>query len=122
MIWDKATPEEIEQLKPYMSRVLRSRGISPHFVCVARGKYHDVQVSAMFYKEEGKWDRIGIQLHPGIEIRCSWSKMHKYLKALSSSNETLIEIYPPLEEVVNTANVRWFWIVPKDFDCHVFNI
>lgn len=112
--WLPATESEWRDLQPSFSRIARHQGKTPVKVMVVHSQHGQVVQSAMQYQEDGgKWERWGIQYHPGIDIVESWSTILSWLRPLVGDHSVVIEVYPPALDVVETAPVRWFWVLPS---------
>jgi len=116
--WSPATPEEREKLHKFFSRMSRKRGKLPDSVHVVRDPYGTITRSAIQYIETGKWERWGIQWHHfgmyeelSKDIRESWSTILEWLRPLIG-DRAAIEVYPRESQIVNTASIRWFWVLP----------
>jgi hypothetical protein len=110
--WEEPTPEEVKALAQNFSPRARSRGIFPCGIKVMRVG-GEVASVAMNYKETGKWERWSFQLLPPKDISMSWSRMLEWIRPVIG-DRACIEIFPREEEIVNTAPVRWFWIVQDE--------
>lgn len=113
-MWERPTPPEYEQLHKSFQRSARHRGKLPDDVLIRRAPDHSIILSAMLYKEPGKWDRWGLQTHPGVDLEMSWSEMMIWVRSLIGSERSAIEVYPKREAIVNGAPIRWFWVMPGE--------
>ncbi len=111
--WRAATTADIGELRLCFSRISRHRGIEPDVVMVVKNAKGLIVRSAMRYREAGKWIRWGVQNHPWSNIAESWSQTMAWLRPLIG-DVNAIEVFPSDEGIVNTAPVRWFWIIPGD--------
>ena len=58
---------------------------------------------------------IGKYPKPGagaIDLHVNWSKIQE-IKEQLFPDRLAMEIYPPEEQVVDVANLRWLWILPE---------
>jgi hypothetical protein len=67
----------------------------------------------MQYIEDGLYERWGIQNHPSSEIHETWSVLLSWLRPLIGDRHA-IEIYPCDSQIIDTAPIRWFWVLPHD--------
>ena len=109
--WGIATEDEKRALDKNFSPSARKRGVLPSKIMVLRAETGEILLSAMQYLEEGKWERWNIQRHPPEEITSSWSTILSWLRAVVG-DKTMVEIFPIDAHIVNTAPVRWFWVMP----------
>lgn len=120
-IWEPATEKELTVLAYSFSRSARYRGKMPDAIYVRRNFAETIYMAAQLYREPGKWERWSIQKVPCVELRLSWSEILYLLRPLLG-NRTAIEVYPRDEDIINTANARWFWVVPLDRVPHQFDL
>lgn len=111
--WEPVTEHERHILHLTFQRSARHRGKLPDAVYVVRQHGNGFIRSAMQYIEDGKWERWGIQTHPANDICESWSTIMSWLRPLIG-DRAAIEVYPREHDVLNTAPIRWFWVVPTD--------
>lgn len=55
---------------------------------------------------------LGIRRHDELPIKF-WDTLQEVKDVLAGKEETAVEIYPPADELVNDANMRWLWVIPK---------
>lgn len=115
MAWQKLEGDELERYRSRMSRLARHRGVEPTAV------YANKMFLAMQYHERDKWERWSLQLIDGDEIALSWSTVLIWLRDLIGDRR-FIEVYPRDEEIVDTAPVRWFWVMPHHFHWHMIDL
>jgi hypothetical protein len=127
MQWLAATDEEQLALLPFFSRSRRRVNQLPDKVLVMRSLNGIIVRSAMQYIEPHKWELWGIQRHPedGLprEIIESWSTVLEWIRPLIG-DRAAIEVYPRDCQIINTAPIRWFWVIPGEslpshFDLHL---
>lgn len=111
--WEPMTDEEYDRFQHLFQRSARKRGKMPDAVYVMRDADGRFESSAMQYIEDGKWERWGLRVHPEADIVESWSTILTWIRPLIG-DRTAIEVYPRDEYIINTAPIRWFWVVPTD--------
>lgn len=108
--WRIAEPHEHGTLRTYFQRTRLEVGKLPdavHLLCDQTG---DIVFIALQYLEPGKWERWGLRKPHDSDIQESWSSILGYLRPLIG-DRPFLEMYPPDEEIINTAPFRWFWVV-----------
>lgn len=87
------------------------------YVC-ARNRWV-VQVFPVPSVDGTSWEgllRVGIKLHDkrgrGREIIGNWSRIQEIKEDLFPGR-LAIEVYPPSEQVVDVAPLRWLWVFPE---------
>lgn len=78
----------------------RSRLIS------ADGEYYAIGVVRQSGKSRGEFNTGKTSLPIG------WDEL-MYIKSFFFPEHTAIELYPRREDVVNDANMRWLWVLPR---------
>lgn len=111
--WDVATITEWHTLEKHFSRRCRHQGRMPDKLLVMRGTDGQVVRSAIQYIDKGFYERWGIQNHPSSDIRETWSVILGWLRLLVGDRD-IVEVYPRDLRIINTAPIRWFWVLPND--------
>jgi len=111
-IWEEASNAEWRALEKCFSRRSRRQGQLPDKLLVMRNSDGQVIRSAIQYLEDGFYERWGIQNHPSTEIRETWSVVLSWLRSLIGDQD-VVEAYPRDSRIINTAPIRWFWVLPN---------
>ena len=94
---DSSDTKECERLAVWIS--------SGFLVQLLRDRTHNVSritVNRVAIDNQGRW-RDGI----------TWDELQHIKNEIGFSTDWLVEIFPPSDRVVNVANMRHLWIVPK---------
>lgn len=82
------------------------------------GAWVGEEVSVQRYAVEGLegWDHLHVQRHDGAPIR-SWAELQAIKDELAPDGpeRLAVEVYPPAERVVDTANAYHLWVLPRGY-------
>lgn len=68
------------------------------------------------YDQPGKWRVLGIRRVNGNEIREGWNELQRIKDEVVGEHARALEHYPRASDLVDSAPMRWLWIVPEDVD------
>ena len=57
---------------------------------------------------------LWIQRHDGDMVR-SWADMQRIKNELVGQNRVGVEVFPPVEELIDQANIAHIWVMPEGF-------
>lgn len=67
--------------------------------------------AVQLYKVYGCWDRVMIHKHDSTRV--VWAEMQRIKNELFGEDRIAIEVLPRQSDVVDSANMYWFFLVPK---------
>lgn len=59
-------------------------------------------------------NHVRLRRHDGKPVVAGWDEIQAELHEAVGPEACLIEVFPPLDDVVDDANVRHFWVVHPD--------
>ena len=65
--------------------------------------------------DEGEYQHLKIRRYDGGEIVSPWDLLQLIKNEVAGEDAFAVEFYPPTAAVVNEANVRHLWIVPREW-------
>lgn len=95
MIFNEVAIEDVQTEQ--LSRRMRRAGVQPLKLMRSR--------SYLAIRYPNCWM---LQRLDAREIILAWSETHDILRSLEPETE-FFEVYPKIEDVVDTRNCRWFW-------------
>jgi len=76
---------------------------------VWRSRTYLVQV---FAHPDEPWRRLSIRRIDGREIVERWDELQRIKNDVAGSKSLAVEVFPPVDDLVNVANMRHLFIVP----------
>lgn len=61
---------------------------------------------------------VRIRRHDGKPIRLGWDTLQRLLHEAVGDEACLVEVFPPISDVVNETNMRHFWVVSLEVLMH----
>lgn len=70
--------------------------------------------AVQLYKVLGCWDRVMIRKHDSSRV--VWAEMQRIKNELFGEDRIAVEVLPRQKDVVDSANMYWFFLIPKDIE------
>ncbi len=83
------------------------------FVMALRSSRFSVQV----YDRETEWGpvmQLVVRRHDGGTV-ISWAELQRIKNELAGANRLAIEVFPPVEQLIDNANLFHLWVLPRGF-------